>query len=156
MFNREISRQHQRLVGLFKQTRDVADGDPSIQSHWARYLCILVSGFLENAIKEIYSDYIQSGASKPVASYATRQLVALNNPKADKVIQLATSFKQEWGSELTAFMAENGRKDAIDSIMNNRHQIAHGKEVGLTIHNLSDYFERVVQTVGKIEEQCLR
>lgn len=156
MQNREISRQIQKLDGLFKLTKEIADSDGSIQGHWARYLCILVSGFVENALKELYSDYIEKCSSPAVASYAIRNLLTLNNPKAEKVQQLALSFKEDWGKELDEFMSKNGRKDAIDSVMNNRHQIAHGKEIGITIHNLRQYFDKIIEVIKKIEEQCLR
>ena len=128
----------------------------SIQAHWARYLCVLVSGFVENALKEIYSDFIKRTASPPVAGYAIKNLLTLNNPKAEKVQQITQSFKEDWGKELESFMGENGRKDAIDSVMNNRHQIAHGKEIGITINTLRNYFDRILEVVTLLEEQSLR
>ncbi len=156
MQNQELSRQIQKLDRLFGLTKELADGEMSIQSHWARYLCVLVSGFVENALKEIYSDYIKKSSSPSVAGYAIKNLLTLNNPKAEKVQQVAQSFKEDWGKELGTFMGEMGRKDAIDSVMNNRHQIAHGKEIGITIISLRQYFDKILEVVDLIETQSLR
>ena len=46
MKNIEVIRYQQRLDDLFKKIVAFAE-DIELQSHWARYLCILVSGFLE-------------------------------------------------------------------------------------------------------------
>jgi hypothetical protein len=51
-------------------------------------------------------------------------------------------------------LEQNKRKDAIDSIMANRHQIAHGKDVGITVARVKEYLEKVVEIVDFIEVQC--
>jgi len=42
------------LQYLIKRTNEVAKGDIELQSHWAKYICVLCSGLLENAIQEFY------------------------------------------------------------------------------------------------------
>jgi hypothetical protein len=154
MNNREVARQHQRLESLIKNTLKASNDDLNLQAHWARYLCILVAGFLENALKEIYSEYIKSKASKPIADYAVSNLMSLQNPKANKFLELAGAFQREWRDSLELFIQENGRKDAIDSIMKNRHEIAHGKDTGITIARIDTYLKRSVEVVEFIETQC--
>jgi len=46
-------------------------------------------------------------------------------------------------------------KDAIDSIMNNRNQIAHGKNQSISVAQVQDYLNRSVKAVEFIENQCL-
>jgi hypothetical protein len=51
-------------------------------------------------------------------------------------------------------MSQNGRKDAIDSIMNNRHLIAHGKDSGITVARVNDYLRKCIEVIEFIEAQC--
>lgn len=154
MNNQEVARQIQRLRSLIEKAREASNDDFDLQAHWARYLCVLVSGLVENGLKEIYSEFIKNKAAKPVADYAIFYLSKLQNPKGERVMELVGSFKKEWRKELETFLADDGRKDAIDSIMNNRNQIAHGKDVGVTVVGVSSYFEKVVVVLEFIETQC--
>lgn len=154
MMNQEVARQVQRLRSLVSKVQEASANDFDLQAHWARYLCILVSGLVENGLKEIYSEFIKNKAAKPVADYAISYLSKLQNPKAEKVMELVGSLRQEWRAELETFLADDGRKDAIDSIMNNRNQIAHGKDVGITIIRVCSYLEKVVAVLEFIEAQC--
>lgn len=154
MTNQEVARQLQRLKGLLAKASDASDEDFYLQSHWARYLCILVSGFIENALKEIYSDFIHGNSSKPVAGYAIANLMKLNNPNAGRFLEISAAFKPDWRDQLEAFISEDGRKEAIDSIMANRHQIAHGGDVGITLVKVSDYLKKIVVVLEFIETQC--
>jgi hypothetical protein len=70
---------------------------------------------------------------------------------AEKITIIARSFDVRWVSALEAYLEENGRKDAIDSIMNNRHQIAHGKDVGITIARASGYLHESIEVLEFIE-----
>ena len=46
------------------------------------------------------------------------------------------------------------RRDALDSIMNNRNQISHGGTVRITVHRVKDYLERCIEVLEFIEDQC--
>ena len=48
----------------------------------------------------------------------------------------------------------SSRKDALDSIMNNRNQISHGGTVGISVHGVRDYLDRCVEVLEFIEDQC--
>ena len=39
--------------------------------------------------------------------------------------------------------------------MNNRHQIVHGKQSGITIARVKQYIEKSIEVVIFIENQCL-
>lgn len=158
MQNAEVTRQLQRLRSLFQRANEASAGEIELASHWAKYLCILSAGFLENAVKEIYIEFVRSKAPDPIASYASKRLSCLKNPKSDTFVQTARAFKSDWGHDLQAHLEEDGRREAIDAIMNFRHLIAHGREkdANITIARLTDYFEKTVQVLELIEAQCKR
>jgi hypothetical protein len=154
MENAELNRQLQRLRSLIQRTVSASFQDLELQAHWGRYLCILVAGFLENALTEIYTDFAKDAASEPVASFAGATLARIQNPNAQRFLDTARAFSRSWAEELDQFLEEEGRRDAIDSIMANRHQIAHGRDSGITIARVNSYLERCVEVVEFIEAQC--
>jgi hypothetical protein len=46
------------------------------------------------------------------------------------------------------------RKDALDSIIANRHQIAHGRDVGLSYIRMKNYYGEVKDIVAYLQAQC--
>ena len=152
MKNAEIWRQLQSLRALIakagKSTCDI-----ELLSHWARYFCVLAAGLLENALTGLYTEYVTRTAAGPVASYAKSRLITIQNPKADRFVEVARSFDPLWALSLEQFLADDGRKDAVDSIMSIRHQVAHGKNAGITLARISDYLERAVEVIEFIEGQ---
>ena len=149
-----LARQLQRLHWLIDSTRRASGDHLELQAHWGRYLCVLVAGFLENAIGEIYSDYAKRASSDPVAKYVASVVLRIQNPKAQRFVDTAKAFKAEWGEELEEFLGENGRKDAIDAIIANRHRIAHGQDTGITVARVKEYLEKCIQVLEFIEVQC--
>src|SRR5262245_29231914 len=154
MKNALLVRQLQRLNWLIDNTRRASGDHLELQAHWGRYLCVLVAGFLENAIGEIYSEYARRAASEPVAKYVASIVLRIQNPRTQRFVETAQAFKPEWGEELEKFLGESGCKDAIDAIMANRHQIAHGQDAGITVARVKEYLEKCVQALEFIEEQC--
>lgn len=156
MRNREINRQIQQIYTLIAKTDQASAGDLEIQAHWAKYICVQVAGLMENALTELYTDFAQKAASEAVAAYVRANISKIQNPQTNRFVQIATSFKKEWGVELSSFAEEDGRKDALNSIMSNRHLIAHGGRSDISIARVKDYLKKCVELIEFIEEQCER
>ncbi|MCA1565536.1 MAG: hypothetical protein LC803_07845 [Acidobacteria bacterium] len=158
MHNREIARQFQRLHDLVKKSDEATAGTIELQSHWAKYLCILSAGLLENAIKEIYIEYAQNQVSRPIANFISTLLSPTRNPKSQKFLEIAAAFNPTWKDELETHLNDNGRGDAIDSIMNHRHLIAHGKShnSNISLVQIKDYLAKAQEVLEFIEGQCKR
>jgi len=152
--DREIDRQLHAIQSLLRRTRTASGDDIELMSHWARYLCVLCAGFLENALAAVYSDFCRRKSSDPVANFAVSTLEKIANPKTHKFLEIAGRFKTAWREELADFVNEDGRRDAIDSIMNNRHLIAHGGRSDITMARVTDYFIKSIRVVEFIERQC--
>lgn len=154
MENQELTRQLQKLRLLIRRTAEASSQDLELQAHWGRYLCVLVAGFLENALVEVYTDFVNNAASEPVASFAGSVLARIQNPNVQRFLETARSFKPPWSDDLAQFILEQGRKEAVDSIMANRHAIAHGRDSGITVARVVSYLDRCVEVVEFIEAQC--
>jgi len=154
MKNQELSRLLQRLSSLLEKTTEVSKGDLELQSHWAKYICVLCAGFLENSLTEIYAEYTRVSANEAVAGYVARQLDRLQNPNVQKILDTTYQFKKSWGDMLSDYIAQDGRKEAIEAIMTNRHKIAHGEDSNITISRVKEYLAKIVEVVEFMEKQC--
>jgi hypothetical protein len=69
MDNTDLIKQYKKLVKLIEDTELSTHGDLELQGHWGKYLCVLVSGFLENAISAVYIEFVSNSASPYVIRY---------------------------------------------------------------------------------------
>ena len=87
----EAIRYKQRLDNLFAQISAFST-ELELQSQWARYLCVLVSGFLEVSICATYNQFAKNSASPQVANFVKYQLDSFQNPKMGKIVELTRAF----------------------------------------------------------------
>lgn len=139
---------------MFARATAACGEDIEMRAHWARYLCVLSAGFIENAVKAFFADFVHAKASEPVANFASSQIRQIQNPKTKRILEIAGSFKEDWRESLDTFVGENGRREAIDSIMQNRHLIAHGQSAGVTLAQVRRYFDLAVEVLAFIEKKC--
>ena len=152
----ELSRQTAALRQLIKRVgHDPSTRALEMQGHWARYVCVLTSGYVENVVRDIYGQYIRKNSySGPVIRYTTRQLDGIQNPRPEKLVQIAAAFDPNWGRALESYLNHNYRSDAVNAIMTNRHLIAHGRSSNITVGQISLYLGKVVEVAEFMEAQC--
>ncbi len=154
MKSRPLIKQKQRLDWLIREASKFQGDQLELQAHWARYLCVLAAGFLENSLSEVYSRYAKASANAQVSNYVEAVLGKIQNPKSGKFLDTARAFDRSWEESLTAFIEADGRKEAIDAIMANRHLIAHGKDSGISLVRVEEYLKKSIEVVEFIEAQC--
>ena len=155
MRTRELVSQLDSLKSLLDRTESATGKDIELVGHWGSYLCILTAGFLENAITKVYSEYVHNAASPEAARFSAEKLEGISNPKAARFLETARSFSPKWADDLEAFLDEDGRRrrNAIDSIMSSRHQIAHGGSVQISVGRVREYLPGCVEVIEFIEDQ---
>lgn len=154
MKNRELIRQKDRLDSLFQQLTIASSGDAELQSHWARYLCVIVSGFLENAVEVLLVEYTSKRASEEIIQFVSRELGQFQNPKFGKIADVLGMFSSEWKKNVDVLTSEE-IKDAVNSVVNNRHQIAHGQSTGISLATIRQYYDRIVIVVADLESRII-
>jgi hypothetical protein len=147
----DVFRGQQRIDHVFKQVDQISD--PELRAHFARYLCVLVAGFLETSVRRFYSRYARNSASPAVANYVESQLKWFQNPTMGKICEMARAFDPGWETQLRT-QTEGELKDAVESIMANRHNIAHGESSGISYATIKNYYERSIKVLDMIEQQC--
>ena len=151
MRQRDIDTQIRNILSLTGRTRTACGHDLELMSHWAKYLCVLSAGLIENALPILFSDLTQSAASPFITNFVRQSLGEIQNPKTVRFLGIAKMFKTQWETDLKKYVDSDGRKEAIDTIMKNRHLIAHGKNSDITLAQLQDYLQRAIEVLEFIE-----
>jgi hypothetical protein len=152
MKNLEVSRRLQSLRSLIDRATK-STSDVELRAHWAQYICVLCAGFLENSLRHVYTDYVTKCSNTRVASFACSRIAGIQNPKSGKFVEIARSFDSTWATSLESCLSDQGRKEAIDSIMATRHLVAHGKDTAITIVRIKEYLTKAVEVLEFIESQ---
>ncbi|MEB5487872.1 HEPN domain-containing protein [Burkholderia pseudomallei] len=127
------------------------NADPEFQADFAKYLCVLVSGYLESALCALLLGFAQTRSSGDVASFVERQLGPWTNPKAEKIIDLFGSFNQDWRNNLTAYLVDQ-RKDSVNSLVALRHKIAHGESVGTSLSQIRSHYRIANEVIDHVAD----
>jgi hypothetical protein len=121
-----------------------------IQADVARYLCVRVCGFVDVAVNHLLSAYIDKHAPPKLARFASLSFGRHQNLKANRLMELVGVFDEQWQQELEAFLTVQ-RRDALDSLVDNRNNIAHGRSTGITHVRVKQYYEPVLELIDFLE-----
>jgi hypothetical protein len=147
----KIASYKNRLDNLFSSISNIQEIE--LKSHWSRYLCVLVAGFVEVSIQTIFCDYARKSSSPHVSNYVNSKLKRFINPNMQDIIELAGMFNSRWG-EMLEQGSQGELKDAVDSVMANRNQIAHGENVGISYVRIKEYYNSILKLIDFVESNC--
>ena len=151
----EIRRMKKRLDAAFERISSIDSDSLELQADFAKYLCVLVSGYIERAIAQVVQEHARQCGSPSLYKYVESNTNRFSNAKPHKIIGLMGSFSKEWKHELEKLLTDD-QKEAISSIVNNRHQIAHGRDSRITYHEVHDYYKKSQDLLTQVENLCLR
>jgi hypothetical protein len=156
MKNRSRNRGHHqyksRITHLFKFYED---SEPESQAHNAKYLAVLVSGYLEQAVKELLLHYTSQGTRSQISKYVEKTWPISRNMKVENIETILNQFDLRWGDDFQAWLRDDDeRKGHINSIVEWRNSIAHGQESnthGVTLVSVGRAFSTIGGLVSLIE-----
>ena len=138
-----------RLDRVFESSKSIDDDE--VKSHYARYLCVLTSGYLEEAIKIIIRIYVDNRTPPTISNYIISLTSSITNLKTEKLGSFLNAFNSEWKDKFESILTDE-EKDAIDSVVANRHKIAHGQNVGVSYIRVKEWYKNVKCVVQKVSE----
>ncbi len=153
MSNQTVFRQKQRLDDVFELALTIAKDEHELSGHFARYLCVLASGFIEVSVRAILEDYACRCSNSNVSSFVNKKLEYYYNLKWNKILDLVGEFSPDWKRRLKD-CADPKLKLGVDSIVADRNEIAHGRDLGISYGRVRQYYESAVEAVKLIEEEC--
>ena len=123
--------------------------DDELQAELAKYLCILVASLIDVRCGECAWRFAEKQSSSSVASFVSARLRRIPKSSCNSIRDLFTEFDPDravqWFDELP-----EEQRDAVDSIRNNRNQLAHGRYVGLSLGQLAAYRRRADKAIGAL------
>jgi hypothetical protein len=146
----EVFRLKSRLDSTFARM-PLTFQDIELQSDFARHLCILVSGFFENAISALVLDFAQRRSSPEVAAFVESELKYWTNPNTDKICLLLGSFNRDWRIQAEAYLIDE-LKASVNSLVALRHKIAHGESVGTSLSQVKAYYKSILRVIDFIAD----
>jgi len=114
--------------------------DPQHSAQLSQLACVQLSGILEVLIRQSLGEYTKKRSSPQVTAFALKQLERFQNPNPEKILQLFESFDREWKVQIEEFWSDE-IKDAIGSIVANRHLIAHGRPSDVSVVRVRDWLK---------------
>ncbi len=138
---KEIYRDKRRIDYLI-DNYSFFEGKYELMSHWTKYLCVIICGYLEKSIQRTLKEYSKNKSHKTIARYVNINLDRFQNAKCNKIIHLIELYNLKWSDDVKQFI-KGEIKDSIDGMVNTRHQIAHGETITLTPGNLRKYYSNI-------------
>jgi hypothetical protein len=118
--------------------------EPEAQSHWAKYLCILISGYLEQSVKEVLFEFGTLQDSSKLSNYIEKTWKKSQNMNVDVIRKELGNFDDSWGVSFGEWLkSDDRRKNTMDDLMRSRNNIAHGKLANTTNVTLASSKERM-------------
>lgn len=134
------------------------DGPEGIQldGHFAKYACVLVSGYLEASVKEVLYNYALIKSEGRIGFYVGKTWPNSMNMNSKNILEMLGKFDEKWEVEIQEWMDTGAPKHSgvIDGIVKNRNNIAHGSEAkttGVSITSVRSQFEIASSLVAKLE-----
>lgn len=137
-----ISRHRSRVDAAFNRVSDIPQAEIRLRSDFAEYLTVLVYGYLEQSVQQLLMQYVRDRSSRPVARYTNRRLERSRSMKYNNLVSLLGDFDPQWRTEFEYIIDERSRR-AIDTVTNNRHQIAHGGWTSMTVVVIRHEYEQI-------------
>lgn len=148
-----IHSHRQRIEAVFKRSAAISEDTELLADH-AKYLCVLVSGFIEKALSEIVLEHSRKVGAPSLQRFVEKNTARFTNANSERVLQLLGSFDPDWQRTMESILVDK-YKDAFDSVLSLRHQIAHGSSVGVTYTRIKDYFESIIAVIEEIQDLCI-
>ena len=144
----------QRLDATFDRVKGVQH-DPELQSDFAKYLCVLVSGYIERAMVELVLEHARGKGAPTLLRFVEQRTRTFTNANASRIQELLGNFDPTWRQELEEKVLVDEWKDAVDNVVSLRNIIAHGGSVGLTYSRIGEYYQRAQYVIDQIADLCI-
>lgn len=148
-----LHRERDRIARVIELGKAISLDDSERIGHWGRYACIACTGYIEVALRLVIQAHVHKKATPEIHAYVVRGLEGIQNPRAEKFTNVLRCFSDKWATEMESFFAANQQvKDAIDSLMKNRHLIAHGRPCSISLGRVADYLAQADKAISFVDE----
>lgn len=149
----EVARLRSKLDATFKRASLIGP-DPELLSDFAKYLCVLVCGYVEQAVVELLMEHSRRNGAPTLQRFVEARTSRLTNLNCEILRQVLGNFDPAWGDDIAKLLVDD-TKDALNSVVSLRNNIAHGESVGLTYQRIVDYYGRIKPVIERVADLCV-
>lgn len=146
--------EHRQLRGrisrLLVHAKEATDDE--LAAELSKYVCILYSGLVETRCREFASAFASKQAAPSVLRLVDTRLRRFRRSSCKDIHALFCELDVERANRWFDGLSDEYR-DAVDSIKNNRNQLAHGRYVGLSLGSLMSYMQRTDDAMAALERE---
>lgn len=143
----EIARARRDLDQLFARAHRLDEADELV-GDVSRYICVRVSGYLEQALAHCARSVCARGTWGAAQHFAFSWLHRTPNPRADEIVKFVQRFDARWADELSLVLGTNEYAQSINALLGIRNDVAHGKSQGVSLGRAYEYFTVVDDIVS--------
>ena len=130
MLPHRVEQYKQRVDSLLsKMDSEVESAELWVQGIFASQLVLAGSGYIEEAVSGILSEYGRSRSNPKIARFVDKSVARVGSLNCRKIEELLQKFNKEWWPSVKC-KATPEEIAAVDSLKALRDQVAHGKSSG--------------------------
>ncbi|MFV0467412.1 MAG: HEPN domain-containing protein [Dysgonomonas sp.] len=146
----QIQSHIQKLDHLYSKVEGILD--PNDKTEWSKYLCVLTAGLIEESFRVLLLNHAKNNSSIEIQRFLEAEIKRITNCKTTRILEILTKYDPIWCTNFQEEIklrsnVDNEIKDSIDSVVQNRHMIAHGKSVGISYSILNKYYSFVKKAI---------
>lgn len=131
----------------------VPPDDDEARAHWAKYLCVLIAGYMEFAVRHSLLEHARLNSSETVYSYVSHRFSWFDGRRMSSVMEMLGRFSDDWVAALSA-LAGDQRGAAVTNVVLARHQVAHAGATDVTLEQLRLWFPLANEVLDAIADAC--
>jgi RiboL-PSP-HEPN len=151
--NIQVWRGKQHLDQAFALAAAVPAEPTELRAHLARYLVVLVSGFVERSVKDIGAEFVDRYSVDPVKSFVGSQVRRWSNFDSERLLTFAGYFDKRWAADLRTYL-DGPPGAALDSLVTLRNAVAHGQSISTTLADVTDYYAKAYGVLERFDSLC--
>jgi len=155
----EIRSDFDRINNLISASRSLPDevsGEASSMIN--EYLCVAISGRLEQNLKHIFIAFSERKSKKAMGTAVSRLCQSFQNPSKDKICDLVSLFDKEFSTKLAEDWKEDGSAGhTISDMVGKRKVIAHQTKNNrdTTSTKIDQFYVAYKEVVSRIHDHFL-
>lgn len=141
----QLDNQEKKLDDLLKSIGNLQDDE--LKAHMSKYFCIRISGYLENVVKTLVSNYSDKSCPAPISNYIRQDLKNITNLSRGKLERVLKKFSDNWKEHFLEKISDK-QIESLNSIIANRNVIAHGQDGNISHKVVGDYYSDLKEVVA--------
>ena len=152
----QISNRFSEIAKFISDAQYWAQADPRLDSHFAAYACVLLSGAIEASVERIIALKMQTIGDHETANYVIRVLgERFRNPDWGTINGLLGQFSSAYRASWTNQFPPSGRtQNSLESINVIKNSLAHTGAASrhVTLLDVQSYLNDVIPAIDHLEQ----